>query len=91
MAKMISVKAVEGRVARTAPDGEFIPHDRFVPVLATHYVMRLLEVHGDIELEPTDKPEPTPPVEDEPVTTDRKALEKPDSNRQQPNKSKRKD
>lgn len=48
----IKVKAVKGRIARTAPDGPFIPHDKFVPVEKTKYIARLLEHHGDIEQEP---------------------------------------
>lgn len=56
--KYIKVRAVAGRVARTARDGEFIPHDRYVRVDYTPYIERLLNVHGDIEVEPA-----TPAVE----------------------------
>lgn len=48
----ISVKAVEGRIARTSPDGPFIPSDQYVNVEKTPYITRLLDFHGDIELEP---------------------------------------
>lgn len=50
--KYIKVRAVAGRVARTARDGDFIPHDRYVRVDFTPYIKRLLDVHGDIEVEP---------------------------------------
>lgn len=54
----ISVKAVEGRIARTAPDGIFIPHDEYVEVVDTKYIRRLLEVHGDIVLKPAKQAAP---------------------------------
>lgn len=54
--KYIKVRAVAGRVARTARDGEFIPHDRYVRVDYTPYIARLLNVHGDIEVEPETTP-----------------------------------
>lgn len=57
--QVISVRAVAGRVARKSPKGDFIPHDRYVPVEKTEYVARLLHVHGDIELEP-EKPKAAP-------------------------------
>lgn len=60
----LSVKAVPGRVARTAPNGEMIPHDRFVKVPDTAYIRRLLDHHGDIILQPKspepDRRKPTP-------------------------------
>lgn len=47
----INVKAVEGRVAYTAPrGGKIIPTDRAIPVDATPWIMRLLRVWGDIEI-----------------------------------------
>lgn len=54
----MKARAVEGRIARISPDGEMIPHDRFVSIPDTHYTRRLLNVHGDIELEPETKPKP---------------------------------
>lgn len=48
----ISVRTKAGRVARTSPHGPYIPNDKYVTVDATPYVMRLLDHHGDIELEP---------------------------------------
>lgn len=48
----ISVKAVEGRVAFSAPrGGTQIPNDRFVKVQDTPWVRRLIEVHGDVVIE----------------------------------------
>lgn len=52
----INVRAVQGRIARESPKGQMIPHDRFVAVPATPYIMRLLHHHGDIELAPIEKP-----------------------------------
>lgn len=66
--QIIRAKTVEGRIAREAPRGAFIPDDRYVPVERTHYVDRLLTVHGDIELEPTKQPveavEEIPPADE---------------------------
>lgn len=65
----VSVKAVEGRIARDAPNGNFIPSDRFVTVDRTHYVARLIDHWGDLVIEPKAakpvkqvgaKPTPTP-------------------------------
>ena len=45
----ISVKAVEGRVAFTAPRGGVrIPSDQYIEVDRTGWIDRLLNVHGDI-------------------------------------------
>lgn len=52
MTATISVRSLAGRLARTSPRGPFIPSDRYIDVEATSYVMRLLNVHGDIELNP---------------------------------------
>ena len=60
MTAKISVRAVTGRIARTAPNGPFIPHDAFVEVELTAYVQRLLHVHGDIEVEPLAQPKQQP-------------------------------
>lgn len=49
---MIRVRTVAGRVARTAPRGQYIPTDKYIEVEQTPYINRLLHVHGDIELEP---------------------------------------
>lgn len=48
----IKVKAVEGRVVRTAPRGDMIPFDRFVSVPHTGYIDRLINFHGDLIVEP---------------------------------------
>lgn len=48
---MISVKAKEGRVAYDSPRGNIIPTDDFKLVDDTPWIRRLLEVHGDIEVE----------------------------------------
>ncbi|MGL5734762.1 MAG: hypothetical protein ACRCYS_07840 [Beijerinckiaceae bacterium] len=57
----IYVKALPGRVARVSPRGAMIPSDHFVAVDFTPYVKRLLEVHGDIELQPAPvKTDPKP-------------------------------
>lgn len=49
----IRVKAVPERVVRESPRGPMIPSDRFVSVPATPYIMRLIEVHGDLLVEPS--------------------------------------
>lgn len=54
----VRVKAVEGRIARRSPRGELIPHDRFVKVPMTQYIHRLINVWGDVEVEPAKKPAP---------------------------------
>lgn len=46
---IIYVRTVDGRIARSAPKGKFIPSDSFVPVEHTPYIDRLLNFHGDIE------------------------------------------
>ena len=48
----ISVRAVTGRIARTSARGDVIPHDRYIPVEKSHYINRLLDHWGDIEVEP---------------------------------------
>lgn len=58
---LISVKAKPGRIAYDAPRGSLIPTDRYVLVDATPWIVRLLNVHADIELEPAAKPVPAPP------------------------------
>jgi len=57
---LIKVKAVEGRVAREAPDGPFIPHDRFTAVRETNYIRRLIEVHEDLIQQPKTEAPSTP-------------------------------
>lgn len=68
----IEVRAIKGRIAREAPNGPFIPEDRFVTVQKTRYITRLLDHHGDIELrteevvaKPTKQPEAQPKAESE--------------------------
>jgi hypothetical protein len=65
----LSVKAVKGRVAFTAPRGGVrIPHDRYVEVDDNTWIRRLLDVHGDIIQEKksaaktTSKPTETTPA-----------------------------
>ena len=56
----VELKTKPGRIARTAPDGPFIPDDEFVPVLLTPYVKRLIDVHEDVVVKQETKT-PTPP------------------------------
>lgn len=52
-AKYVSVKAVPGRLAFTAPrGGASIPHDTYVEVEETKYIRRLIDFHGDLEEQP---------------------------------------
>ncbi len=52
--KYVSVKAVPGRLAFTAPrGGASIPHDTYVEVEETAYIRRLRDFHGDIVEEPS--------------------------------------
>jgi hypothetical protein len=56
--KTLHVRAVRGRVAFDAPSGgKRIPDDRYVAVRATPWIMRLLDEHGDIQVQA-----PPPPV-----------------------------
>lgn len=72
----VKVKAVKGRIARTAPDGPFIPDDEFVRVELTPYMRRLIDVHQDVEVEPTKtKPAAKAPVT-KPTATDKAVMEK---------------
>lgn len=59
---MVSVKAVEGRIARTSPTGSFIPSDRYVSVELTPYLRRLIKLHGDVVVEPAPTKSAPPPV-----------------------------
>lgn len=63
--KNIKVRAVKGRIVREEPRGPFIPSDRFVAVPETAYIRRLIDHHGDLEIEP--KPAPVKPKMDMPV------------------------
>lgn len=73
--KKLFVKAVAGRVARTAGRGQLIPHDRGMLVTLTPYIDRLLNVHKDIvetsdperPLPRSTKPKPGKPSESAPV------------------------
>ena len=62
----IEVKCVEGRIARTDPQGPFIPDDRFIKVEETPYIRRLIDVHGDLMVKPpvaeTAAPKPPAPT-----------------------------
>lgn len=66
---LIEVKAKKGRIARTSPNGEFIPEDRYIAVALTPYIKRLLNVHKDIEQRP---PEPKAPPAPAPKPKDAK-------------------
>jgi hypothetical protein len=70
----ISVKAVEGRVAFTAPrDGVRIPTDRYIEVDKTKWIMRLLDHHQDIVQETTK----SAPAKTAPKKPDEQKLETP--------------
>lgn len=73
---LISVKTKPGRVAYTAPKGgERISNVSFVAVEKTPWIVRLIEHHGDLEVEsakaPAAKPDSKPapaPVADKPTS-----------------------
>lgn len=49
---MIKVRTVKGRVAYDKPrGGKRISNDEFVPVTETPYIRRLIDFHGDLEVE----------------------------------------
>jgi hypothetical protein len=51
--RLINVRALPDRVAFTAPkNGKPIPSDRFIAVQETPWIRRLIDVHGDIEVQP---------------------------------------
>lgn len=52
----IYVRTKPGRVARTAPRGDLIPTDRFIAVQPSAYIDRLINIHGDIEVQPSKAP-----------------------------------
>lgn len=56
MQQTVNVRALPDRIARVSPRGPFIPSDAFVTVPATAYIRRLIQVHGDIEIEPAKAP-----------------------------------
>ncbi len=60
--QVVSVKAAPGRIARAAPDGQFISHDVYVTVERTPYVTRLIEHWGDLIQEPKQAVEPIKPA-----------------------------
>lgn len=62
---MIYVRTIDGRVARTSPRGQPIPHDQFIPVEATPYINRLID-HGDIMKKPPEQSLPRAPVSADP-------------------------
>lgn len=53
----VNVKAAPGRIARSAPRGMIIPHDRFVTIMQTPYVLARVR-DGDLLVEPKPAPEP---------------------------------
>lgn len=63
----IRARAVEGRIARLDPHGDFIPWDQYINIPNTPYIQRLLNWHGDIELEPEVAPPPPPQVAEAPT------------------------
>lgn len=64
---MLFVRCLPDRVANTAPSGgKPIPHDRFVPVPDTPWIRRLIEVHGDIEVQANPPLSVVAPSPDEP-------------------------
>lgn len=63
-AQRVKVKAVEGRVVRTSPSGDFIPSDRFVSVPHTSYIDRLINFHEDLIVEPEVAPAAPAPVKE---------------------------
>ena len=73
---LISVKTKKGRIAYTAArGGTRIPDDKFVEVEHTNYIKRLIDYHGDLEVEkaPAAKADAKPapaPVADK-TTTDK--------------------
>ena len=58
----IFVRTVEGRIARTSPRGEMIPSDRYIQVERTAYITRLIEIHGDVIVQPAQKPTKAEPA-----------------------------
>lgn len=48
---MISVKTKPGRIAFDGPRGEQIPNDKFKLVHNTTWIQRLINEHGDLEVE----------------------------------------
>ena len=49
----ISVRALPGRIVKTAPvGGRDIPSDRFVSLPDTQWLRHLADDHGDIEIRP---------------------------------------
>lgn len=50
----VYVRTKPGRVARAAPQGVYIPQDKYIPVPLTPYVERLANYHGDIDISRTD-------------------------------------
>lgn len=71
---LIYVKTKKGRVAFSAPRGGVrIPDDKFVEVEQTNYINRLIDYHGDLEVEKApaakDAPKTAPaPVADKTAT-----------------------
>lgn len=59
--KRIEVTAAPGRVVRESPRGAFIPDDRYVSVVETFYIWRLIHVHGDLKVKPVEKVSAPPP------------------------------
>lgn len=65
----VYVRTKPGRVARVAPQGVYIPEDKFIATELTPYVSRLANHHGDIDLSRTN---PDAKQSDEPKPADKK-------------------
>ena len=61
----VYVRTLEGRVARVSPKGAFIPQKEFIGVKLTPYISRLVNVHGDIEIQRTKATAASAPKADE--------------------------
>lgn len=60
MSRHVTVRALPGRVANTAPrGGKPIPEDRWITVQRTPWIDRLIEHHGDLEVKP-EEPQSAP-------------------------------
>lgn len=71
---LISIKAKPGRVAFTAAKrGDRVPTDRYIQVQMTPWINRLLNVHGDIEVEPAPAAKPEAKPEAAPAAAPAKA------------------
>jgi hypothetical protein len=70
---LIYVRARQGR--RAYYEGKIIPHDKFVAVQDIPYIRRLVNHHGDLEVEGGEKVEPTGRAAPERTTKEESAKE----------------